>query len=727
MPLRSPILDDRSYAQLRDELIARIPVFAPEWTDHHPSDPGITLIELFAFLGENLLFRFNQIPDATKLAFLDLLDIPVRSAVPATGTVTFTTTAPGGVLVPEESRLLAGDVEFHSLYEVVAWPLAAAAAIRAVHDDDLDEDTQEYLARASQAVGVSVDEARRYRTAFGAARPDQPGGDVLDPATAIDGTLYVLLTSETPPDPAALGGGLVTVGLVPAQAVPTMTDVGPCPGDGELPPPPAVQWQVCTTTPVAGAPDPDAADPVWRTLRVAADTSRGLTQPGVVQLEMPADLGDIGLYIPADPDAIGAGDQPPLLEDPAVAATALAWLRVFRPAGDPVPAMEWVGANAAPVEQSTTARAEFLGTGTGEPGQEYRLVHPQVLGQVELDVEEQGAGRWMPWAQVDDLRAGGVDERAFVVDREAGTVRFGDHRRGRPPQIGERIRVRRYRYGGGTAGNVGPGAITVVRGVSGVAVTNPLPAQGGAAAEPLGDAVERIPEEFRRHDRAVTVSDFRELAEATPGAGVVRAETLRLFHPANPTEPVPGAVSVVVWPATDPRHPGAPRPDRATLGAVCRWLDERRLITTELHVLPPTYRRVAVSVGIGVKPGYGVEGVRRWVELVLRQYLAPVPPYGPDGRGWPVGRAVFGPELEAAALQVEGLEFLDGLRLAEETAPGTWAERDTPTRVTLAAWEVPELAEVTVVAGPALPPGEVPEPPAIDGPPVPVRTPREIC
>ena len=284
MPLRSPILDDRSYAQLRDELIARIPVYAPEWTDHHPSDPGITLIELFAFLGENLLFRFNQIPDATKLAFLDLLDIPVRPAVPATGTVTFTTTAPGGVLVPEESRLLAGDVEFHSLYEVVAWPLAAAAAIRAVHDDDLDEDTQEYLARASQAVGVSVDEARRYRTAFGAARPDQPGGDVLDPATAIDGTLYVLLTSETPPDPAALGGGLVTIGLVPAQAVPAMTDVGPCPGAGDLPPPPAVQWQVCTTTPVAGAPDPDAADPVWRTLRVAADTSRGLTQPGVVQL-----------------------------------------------------------------------------------------------------------------------------------------------------------------------------------------------------------------------------------------------------------------------------------------------------------------------------------------------------------------------------------------------------------------------------------------------------------
>ncbi len=69
MALRTPILDDRSYAQLRDELVARIPVYVPEWTDHHPSDPGVTLLELFAFLGENLLFRFNQIPDATRLAF----------------------------------------------------------------------------------------------------------------------------------------------------------------------------------------------------------------------------------------------------------------------------------------------------------------------------------------------------------------------------------------------------------------------------------------------------------------------------------------------------------------------------------------------------------------------------------------------------------------------------------------------------------------------------------
>src|SRR5437762_13155818 len=91
MPIRNPILDDRSYQQLRDELVLRIPVYTPEWTDHNASDPGITLIELFSFLGENLLYRFNQIPESARLEFLRLLQIPLRPAVPSRSLVTLFT------------------------------------------------------------------------------------------------------------------------------------------------------------------------------------------------------------------------------------------------------------------------------------------------------------------------------------------------------------------------------------------------------------------------------------------------------------------------------------------------------------------------------------------------------------------------------------------------------------------------------------------------------------
>src|SRR5712691_7226868 len=135
MPLPAPILDDRSYQQLRDELVRRIPVYAPEWTDHNASDPGITLIELFAFLGENLLYRFNQIPEAARLEFLRLLQIPLRAAVPADALVTLTTEKPKGVLVSLESELKAGKLSFETKTEVNVWPVSFVAVGRVKADE----------------------------------------------------------------------------------------------------------------------------------------------------------------------------------------------------------------------------------------------------------------------------------------------------------------------------------------------------------------------------------------------------------------------------------------------------------------------------------------------------------------------------------------------------------------------------------------------------------------
>ena len=76
MTLTLPNLDDRTYDDLVDEAIALIPNFAPQWTNHNPSDPGITLIELFAYLTELLLYRQNQVTDDSIRAFLKLLNGP---------------------------------------------------------------------------------------------------------------------------------------------------------------------------------------------------------------------------------------------------------------------------------------------------------------------------------------------------------------------------------------------------------------------------------------------------------------------------------------------------------------------------------------------------------------------------------------------------------------------------------------------------------------------------
>ena len=90
MPLQIPNLDDRRYQDLLNDALARIPVHNPEWTNFNKSDPGVTLIELFAFMTENLLYRANQIPERNRKKFLQLLGVPLQPASSAVGLVSFT-------------------------------------------------------------------------------------------------------------------------------------------------------------------------------------------------------------------------------------------------------------------------------------------------------------------------------------------------------------------------------------------------------------------------------------------------------------------------------------------------------------------------------------------------------------------------------------------------------------------------------------------------------------
>lgn len=718
MALPSPILDDRSYQQLRDELVRRIPIYAPEWTDHNPSDPGITLVELFAFLGENLLFRFNQIPDSTKLEFLRLLQIPLRPATPARALLAFTSDAPAGALVAQGSELKAGDLAFETLIECRAWPLELAAFAKAQSAPPSDPEAVAFAARAIDARGGLADgeEPVYYEARATPSDPAAPDALAVDFGAAVDAMLWIAVLSTDATSTASLLGAAINVGFAPDEDVLGMAEVAPCPGEGFVAPAPSVVWQVST-----GVLD-GAGRPTYRTLELLADTTRGLSQQGVVRLALPREHGAAANFALADIDLHGTGDLPPAIDDEELAARTLFWIRAFRADGSTLGRVLWVGANASEAVQARKAQTEFLGVGTGQPHQSHRLIHRPVIER-SLVVEVEGEDGWTRYAEVDGFHASAEDDRHFTVDREAGEVRFGSGLQGFAPQIGQRIRATEYRYGGGAQGNVPAKAIDKVA-VAGARVGNPLPARGGAAAEEIARALERIPAEFRRRDRAVTASDFKELALATPGAVVGRAECLPLFHPREPGVRAAGVVSVVILPSSDKKRPDAPMPDRSLLRAVCAWLDARRLVTTELHVIPPTYRPIALSVGLQAKPGYGSEAVRRWVELVLRQYLAPLPPYGPSGEGWPLGRRVHGPELEAAALQVEGVEFLEGLEVAgwDEAA-----QRWRPGTVLLEPYELPQVTELTVVEGAPLAAGEPLAPPVAPRVPVPIPTLKEEC
>jgi hypothetical protein len=747
VPLPSPILDDRSYQQLRDELIRRIPVYAPEWTDHNPSDPGVTLIELFAFLGENLLFRFNQIPDATKLAFLKYLQIPLRPATASRAMVTLKTAGSADpILVTMGTEMRAGSVSFQSLTEVSAVPLEVTAIGKIVEAKPSSPDSLEFTQSAIAARGgIKSGEQAAYYT-NGTVPPDPAASDAaavdfttatgpVDFGKSVDGAIWIAVRSTKDTVVDKLNGALISLGFVPDLVAPSIDQIDGCPGAGASSDAGAQMiWQATT-----GQLDSNGA-PTFRTIGVESDTTRGLETQGVVQLRLPdAVQTTLGVYTLTDLDLAGTDSFPPQIEDDSIAQTVLFWLRGTLREARPLGKCLFVGINATEVVQMVTALPEFVGTGTAQASQTYTLVHrPVIDGTTSIQVEE--AQGWTDWQAVDGFEESKEDSRHYVLDPEAGTILFGNGVRGRAPQIGERIRASEYRYGGGTQGNVGAKAITKIINVSGVTPNNPLPAVGGAPGETIPEGLERVPAEFRRHDRAVTRSDFEELALATPGAAVGRADCIPLFDPRTKIQDAAGVVSVVVWPREDLKNPNAPSPDRNLLRQVCQWLDARRLITTELYVIPPTYKQIAVSVGLTVQAGYGIEAVRRWVELVVRQYLAPLPPYGPAGGGWPLGRPIYGPELEAAALQVEGVLYINCLRLAVlNDTTGLWDEAGTDAssdgssqclpreQILLQPWEVPELSEITVVKGDALKPGDEIGPATPPLVPVPIPTIKSEC
>src|SRR5262245_9662384 len=75
----SPKLDDRTFKDIVDEAVSLIPRYAPEWTNHNAADPGVTLIELAAWMTDLLIYRLNQVPEKNYVAFLNLLGIKLRA------------------------------------------------------------------------------------------------------------------------------------------------------------------------------------------------------------------------------------------------------------------------------------------------------------------------------------------------------------------------------------------------------------------------------------------------------------------------------------------------------------------------------------------------------------------------------------------------------------------------------------------------------------------------
>ena len=706
MPIRPPALDDRSFDDLVADLVRRIPAHTPEWTSPREGDPGRTLIDLFAWLGDTILYRANLIPERQRLAFLRLLGAGMRPAAPATGVVQVLPDAAQttSITLPQYSTA-PKPVPYETLSEVTVHPVEGRCYIKRRTSAAEARQLRDLLPDLKELYGIADQPAGYVATpvfAGGAAEPD--GRDVI--ADSLDHCLWFAILSPKPGQAmidaarAELGGGadnrrrVMSIGVSPAVVMPRdFADVGV---RARIP----MLWEVST-----GDDDGQSYLP----LDVLSDTSVGLTQPGIVRLLLPGkdDMGaptnDVLKQVLA-----GVGDRPPRIDDPTVQARLVCWIRLR-----PQPAarlaslkLAWAGINAVAVEQRRTLGRQVIGQGTGASGLELSVgaesVEPETL---LIEVEEEEGLRL--WRRVPDVAAAGRDDRVFSLDAEAGLVTFGDGVRGMVPAAGRTVQVVRMRAGGGAAGNQPPGAIKTLSAPGGAPqfkLNQPLATVGGADAETLPVAEARIPALIRNGGRAVTAADYKELGLRTPGLPVGRIEVLERFKPQQRRDGVPGVVSVMVLPARADTQAPAPRPDRPMLETVHAWLDERRPVSTELYVIGPDYVPIGVAAAVELQDANQREAVLNAVNEAIRAHVWSLPPGGPDGLGWPLGRAVDDRLIEVAIGRVAGVRAVAPVHLFTRRPGETrWrqvAEDSTGrARIPLLRWQLPELAMLAVGEG----------------------------
>jgi predicted phage baseplate assembly protein len=272
-------------------------------------------------------------------------------------------------------------------------------------------------------------------------------------------------------------------------------------------------------------------------------------------------------------------------------------------------------------------RDEIVGTSEGVPDQSFRLHStPVAAGSLTLTIEITGEPP-ETWLLVDDFLGSGSDDPHYTLNVATGEVKFGDGTHGRIPVAGATIVASEYRFGGGAAGNIGAGQIsslqTPVTGIE--SVTNERPAVGGRDEQSVDDLKAQAPHELRRRNRAVTPEDFKSLA--LEAGGIAKATALALAHPDHPGIEVPGAVTVVVVPDSKDMPP-QPSPD--LIRQVCAYLDNYRLLTTELFVKGPVYQAITVTARVAAQPYAAFDAVERAILKALDAYLSPLGDPGSD-------------------------------------------------------------------------------------------------
>ncbi len=622
MPLPDPQLDDRRFQDIVDEAKTLIPRYCPEWTDHNVSDPGVTLIELFAWMTDLTLYRLNRVPEKSYLRFMELLGIRLKQPVAARADITIGLSAaqPGPITISRGT-------------EVATVRTGDQQAIVFSTDADLS-----LLPPTLRQCLVSSD-----------------GVNFSDRTSSLDAFSDPFDVFQARPLP----GDALYLGFPENLSRHTLTLSINCDrqGIGVDPRNPPLSWEAwCGET--RG----------WVPVHVELDETGGLNR-----------IGDVVLHLP-----IGMDTRAQFRQDGF-------WIRVrvIQPAqGQPTysasPRINTIAAASTGgtigATHATVVINELLGTATGIPGETLILQNTPVLPLEDyeyLEIQEDASDEWFQWQRTESLIESGPAHRHYTLDPVTGTITFGpiirqpdgsERQYGMTPRRGDSMRFVRYRFGGGVVGNVGAKTLTVLKSsipyVS--TVTNLRAATGGLDAESLEAAKLRAPATLRSQERAVTAEDFEFLALEADRT-VARARCIQVRGDGRGGSVPPGTIELLVLPVIPDdlertRDTLQPSPD--LIETVRRFLDDRRMLGTQLVIDGPDYVGVSVEAVIVVSPNVSGDRVRVRVAETLTRYLDPLKG-GPLGAGWPFGRDLYLSEVQSVVQSVPGVEYAQDVTIIQ--------------------------------------------------------------
>jgi predicted phage baseplate assembly protein len=643
MTLPTPNLDDlRFQRDLVDEARRRIIRYCPEWTDYNLSDPGITLIELFAWMTELLAYRLNRVPEKNYIKFLEMLGVQLQPASSARVELMFRLSTPFPISAEDQT--------------VAVVPAGIEVATR-VTDEEREvvftTDARLVIAppRLTQ-VRREADFVKNYlprlgvETFYAFSQPRPQEGDTFylgfDDAQDISG--HVLRLDFTCEETQATGVRRADPPWVWECSI----------GDG--------QWTEIVPSQLPGE----------------KDTTGGLNNP----------RGQLVFYLPL------------IMQAAPVHGRNAYWLRCRLERrrdeqGMYTQSPRVVGVVASTLGGTTLAthavavRDEVLGQTNGNPGQVFRAQHAPVLAlrpAETIAIEELRSGElvFVPWTRVDDFSQSDRFDRHFVLDSSTGEVVFGPCIRqsdgamrqyGRVPEANRQVRFTQYRHGGGIIGNVPAGRIEVLKSAVPYIdrVTNLVRAEGGRDAETLEEAQMRARREIRAQQRAVTAEDYESLAKLASRA-VAR---VKCRAPGKDTLLPPGTLELLIVPTVFDALKVADlsrlylEPELAK--TIEKHLDQFRLLTTNLRIREPRYIGVKVVAEIVVSDYSQPVNVVNRVNESLKNFLSPLvfsaeatPSDVMDENwdGWPFGRPLFISEIYSLVQKVPGVKHVLDVQLA---------------------------------------------------------------